>query len=810
MFEPDVEECAIAFDRFDAADEIRREALLALGNGLLSWRASAPEAATTLPEHDWQQEQYAGFYRAGWYDDAPREVNGESVSMAALVNLPDPFGMTIGIDGNWFNPACADCCTYRQRLNMRDGMLERRLEIRLGRHAVEINETRFLSMADPRVAVLRWEITPAPEIRVLQVKSVLDATVTNSLVRRNRTYEGARLKNVIVEHDECGRAALSAGLHDPARRLAMAIEIRSLDSELQWHGVWDAGHLAQQSICAVPRRGSVVLEKRVLVAVDNEIPAEPRDARARATEQLSDEPFFLLNHDHRKAWWALWARMPLRSSDRTLQQILHFHAYHLLQTVSPHSGEHDLGFPSRGWQEGYYGQIFWDQILAFPFLCTHFPQIARALLLYRYRRLDVARERASRIGLRGAMFPWRSARSGEEETPPYQCNPLSGRWMVDDTRLQRHVSAAIAYDVWQLYLCTGDKQLLAGFGGVLVLEIARFWGSIAQFDEDRGRYVIRGVIGPDEYHNRYPDSDQPGLDNNAYTNIMAVWTLDCAERLLKLVGSEQAASLREQLQIDEAELARWRDIGTRMYLPLRDDGVLSEFEGFDDLKEPPATWLADTRPRLDWMLEAQGDSCDHYQLTKQADVLMLLHLLQVEELQALLLRLGYDSAASALEQTVQYHLAHITHESSLSRAICAGALASFDAGASWHYFRETLHVDLEAGGDRGTREGVHLGAMSGSLDTLQRHYLGIRPVAEGLGVFPAIPPQLPNLELGLTYRGARIGVWLEGKTLGIESESANNQPVNIIHGRGSHILGPGQTLTLDAEELTRMAGQRSG
>ncbi len=800
MFEPDSEECAIVFDHFDPPDEIRREALLTLGNGLLSWRASAPEAAATRPRHDRQQAQYAGFYRAGWYDDAPREVNGQTVNMAALVNLPDPFGMTIGLDDCWFDPACTEHGTYHQRLNMRDGILERRMALLLDDQPVDVVETRFVSMAQPQLCVLRWEVTPPATVQALGVRSTLDTSVTNALISRNRAYEGRRLKNVVVEHDEHGRATLSAGLHDPRRQLAMASEVHSIDSALHWKGTWDAGHLVLESSCPVPARGSIVIEKRVVVAMDDELPDEPRAARKRALTLLPDEPYFLLLHEHRKAWWSLWAGMPLRSSDRELQRILHFHAFHLMQTVSPRSCGQDLGLPSRGWQEGYYGQVFWDQILAFPFLSTRFPDIARELLLYRYRRLDVARERASRIGLRGAMFPWRSARSGEEETPPLQCNPLSGRWMLDDTRLQRHVSAAIAYDTWQLYLATGDTDLLAGFGGIMILEIARFWGSIARFDEDRGRYVIRGVIGPDEYHNRYPGAEHAGLDNNAYTNVMAVWTLTCAERLLQILPSEQAGRLCTDLDIDARELDRWRDICCRMYLPFRADGVLSEFEGFDDLKEPPSRWLTDTGPRLDWMLEARGDNCERYQLTKQADVLMLLHLLPEEELQSLLARLGY--APTELRHTVDYHMAHITHESSLSRAICAGALASFEAQASWRYFRETLHVDLHARSDRGVREGVHLGAMSGSLDTLQRHYLGIRPTPEGLRVFPAIPPSLPDLSLGLVFRGARIGVWLEAGKLGIESESSNNRPVDIIHAGATETLGPGETLVLDTGALS--------
>ncbi len=786
----------IAFKHFDPADERRREALLALGNGRLCWRASAPEAAAA-PQAE-RDAHYAGLYRAGWYDEAPHQVNGRTVGMAALVRLPDPFGLSISVDGGqqWFYPHPATLLDYRQCLDLEDGRLLRELRLVLGGHSLRLCEERFLSMSNPHLAVLRWTLDVPSEIAALRVRSVLDGEVENRLVLRNRAYEGRRLRQVAIEQDNQGGATLSASLHDPKRYMAMAVDTR-IDGQ---HGDWTSrlvgARLLQETDCWPDSHGRLIVEKRVIVQHERELPADPAAARRQVAQLLPDTPFASLIDQHRRTWRRLWAYLPLRLSAPDFERPLRLHAFHLLQTLAPNSRGQDLGFPPRGWQEGYYGQVFWDEIFAFGLLATHLPALARELLGYRYRRLDVARERARRAGLRGAMFPWRSARSGEEETPPFQCNPLSGRWMPDHTHLQRHIGATVAFDAWQLYLATGDEALLAGQVGELIVEVARFWASVANYDEARGRHVIRGVIGPDEYHNVYPQAERPGLDNNAYTNLMALWTLQQALEVFEELPPARAAALCARLGVAPAEMQHWERISRTLYLPILEDGVLSQFEGFERLQAVPADWLHDEQPRLDWWLEARGDSCDRYQISKQADVLMLLYLFPPTHLHSLLERLGYRLDEQALRRTLDYHLARISHESSLSRVVCAGALAQFDPAASWEYFQQSLQVDLEAPSRSGTLEGVHLGAMAGSLDVLQRHYLGLWLARDGLHVLPKAPAALGDVDWQLRYRGARLQVCLAGETLRIAADVANISHCLIRHSGGRAWLRPGETLEL--------------
>ncbi len=785
----------VGFDAFDPKDEHRREALLALGNGVLSWRSAAPEAAAA--DDAAQDVHYAGFYRAGWYDDARRDINGESVNLAALVNLPDPFGLSVSLDGQrWFGSAEVQQLNYRQTLRMNRGRLEREIIFVLDGHRFHLKEVRLLSLAEPHLAVLRWDLLCPPGIDRLIVRAALDGGVDNALIGKNRAYEGKRLLDLCMESADDGRAALSARVSTPGRRLAMAVWTRHDAAPTPWKSMRQGDRLLQQTECALNDSRRLVIEKRIIVQVDSELPHAPSEARRQVLERLPAHSFARLHLQHAKAWRQLWMRAPLTLSDPELERPLRLHAFHLLQTISPPSLGQDLGFPPRGWQEGYFGQVFWDEIFAYPFLSTHFPDLARLLLDYRYRGLDIARERAQEAGLRGAMFPWRSAGNGREQTPPFQCNPLSGHWMPDHTHLQHHIGAAIAHDAWQLYLATSDDELLAGKAGELILEIARFWASLAQWSSAQSRFMIHGVIGPDEYHNFAPDEDVPGLSNNAYTNLMAVWALKLGLQVVDTLPASRAEDLCKRLAVTPEERDGWEHMAQTMYLPIRPDGVLDQFEGAERLEPGPDAWRHDDRPRLDWMLEAQGDRPDRYRLTKQPDVLMLFYLFPQPTLQALVESLGYRFHQHAQRRTAEFHLSNNTHESSLSIIVCAGAMARIDPQASWTYFQQSMGIDLEAPSNGGTLEGVHLGAMAGSLDVLQRHYLGIRPDIDGLHVFPAPPAALGNVEIAVRYRGARLRVVLDESTLFIHADATNLHDTPISHAGGLAQLPAGACLTL--------------
>src|SRR5262249_30736126 len=269
---------------------------------------------------------------------------------------------------------------------------------------------------------------------------------------------------------------------------------------------------------------------------------------------------------HQSAWDDLWDICDIRvPHDKRVQFLLRLHASHVLQTCSPHTADLDAGAPARGLNgEAYRGHIFWDELFVYPFLNVRLPTITRGLLMYRYRRLDEARALARDAGYRGAMYPWQSGSDGEEETQVVHLNPRSGVWEPDLSRTQRHVGAAIFYNIWHYIQATGDTDFLLGPGAEMMLEIARFWSSIAHFNPERGRYEIHGIMGPDEFHEKYPGSDTPGLRNNAYTNVLVAWLSDVACRLLDMLPERRRRQLRAQIGLTDPEIASWNEMSRKM------------------------------------------------------------------------------------------------------------------------------------------------------------------------------------------------------------------------------------------------------
>ncbi len=257
----------------------------------------------------------------------------------------------------------------------------------------------------------------------------------------------------------------------------------------------------------------------------------------------------------------------------------------------------------------------------------------------------------------------------------------------------------------------------------MILEIARFFASLATYDRDRDRYVIRGVVGPDEFHTHYPDSPEPGIDNNAYTNMMTTWLLLHAIEVLDLLPPHRRTELTEKLRLTSTEVERWEHISRRMFVPFHAGGIISQFEGYEDLKD--FAW-EDYRARygdisrLDRILEAEGDTPNRYKVSKQADVLMLFYLLSAEPLTELFDHLGYEWDPGRIPETIDYYLARTSNGSTLSALVHASVMARAHRDRAVEWFVEALRSDVADVQGGTTAEGIHLAAMTGTVDVLQR------------------------------------------------------------------------------------------
>jgi alpha,alpha-trehalase len=467
----------------------------------------------------------------------------------------------------------------------------------------------------------------------------------------------------------------------------------------------------------------------------------------------------------------------------------------------------DVGVPARGLHgEAYRGHIFWDELFILPFLSLRFPELAKALLLYRYRRLDQARLAAADAGFAGAMFPWQSASSGREETQTMHLNPVSGRWLPDASHLQRHVNAAIVHNTWRYYQASCDVEFLRIFGAELILEIARFWASASTYDHALDRYEINGVMGPDEYHDGYPDRNERGLDNNAYTNVMAVWCLSRAFDTLEALPEDTAQELKARLDITDDELDRWTDITCKMRVCFH-DGVISQFEGYELLAELDWDAYRDREgdiSRLDRILESEGDSPNRYQLAKQADVVMLFYLLSPDELTELLSGLDYECDRDMMQRTIDYYEARTAHGSTLSRVVHSWIHARHDREQSWHLFTAALYSDVDDVQTSTTKEGIHLGAMAGTIDLIQRCYTGIETRSDVLAFDPAIPDELGSLAFDVHYRGHLVHLEFTTTSARIRVDLDKGEPITIAIRDDIRVVNPGDTIEVELD------GRRDG
>jgi len=317
------------------------------------------------------------------------------------------------------------------------------------------------------------------------------------------------------------------------------------------------------------------------------------------------------------------------------------------------------------------------------------------------------------------------------------------------------VNIAIAYNLVRYYTATTDHEFMVTYGAEMLLEIVRFWASATSFNMDTGRYEIHGVMGPDEYHEKYPDSDMPGLKNNAYTNLMVVWLLEQTLKLLESMESSQQRILRERLSLNDAELQRWRDITQKMTVPFLPNGLIAQFEGYENLKEFDWNGYRERYgniERLDRILKAEGDSPDHYKLSKQADVLMLFYLLPPRDLRRLVEQLGYELPGDVTESHVAYYRERTSHGSTLSKVVHAAVVDRFDRDFAWQLFCGVLRSDVDDVQGGTTPEGIHLGAMAGSVDIALRQYAGINMSEEMIGFNPRLPSALQRMRLRIRHR----------------------------------------------------------
>jgi len=791
----------LAYDSFEPGQERLREVLTSTGNGYFCTRGAAEWA-------DVDEVHYPGTYTHGCYNRETTILGGRPVLNEDLVNLPNWLVLKLQIEGG--EPVRLDnveVLDYRHELDIRSATVRRSLRFRDGGgRETTLSSRRFVSMADMHLGALEWTIRAENWSGQVTLITALDGRVTNQGVERYRDLEGRHLTPVGSRSPRGDTISLISQTRQSHIYVAEAARTRVYgergDLEIGTDRYEMEDYIHQALTVRLEQNAPVHVEKMVALYTSRDRGInEPRVNAEQAVARFESYTEAYARHLH--AWEDLWAVCDVSvPRDDRVQLLLRFHVSHILQTCSPHTVGLDAGVPARGLNgEAYRGHVFWDELYIYPFLNFRLPSITRELLMYRYRRIGMARALARDAGYRGAMYPWQSGSDGKEETQRVHLNPRSGRWQPDMSHNQRHVNAAIFYSIWHYYQATGDSEFMLEYGAEMMLEIARFWSSIARFNPARGRYEIHGVMGPDEFHERYPDADEAGFRNNAYTNVMVAWLSDVAVCVFEMLPERRRESLRAKIGLTDDEVEPWRDMSRRMYVPFHDDGIISQFEGYEELKE--LDWDVYREKygniqRLDRILSAEGDDADRYKLAKQADTVLLFFLFRDEELRQIFERLGYPYTSDMARRNLEYYDRRTSHGSTLSFVAHAGVLATIDTHASWERYMVALESDIGDVQGGTTAEGIHLGVMAGTLDLVQRSYLG-EEIRDGVLTFrPARIDHLDGLSMPLRFRGSMVEVTLTGDGLQVTLQPGSlNTPVKVGVGGEVRELEAGQSHTFE-------------
>jgi trehalose/maltose hydrolase-like predicted phosphorylase len=709
----------VVVDGFHSLTERGVEAVLAVANGHFGVRAALEEGG---------QSSNPVVIVAGVY------VPTTSPARQTLLTLPDPAIMHLTIDGQPLRKSFVRTTEHLRELDLRRGV-----------------STRAWTFVDHEGRSWRWESLRAasatrPDRYLYRLRLALEqgdapVEVTLTLPR------GA----ILMGEDRSSQIELvTARDTQTPDVLAVSLPVRA-----------GPKNVGGGSISAVVEPG-----KPLLMSSASRI----RDVDGGGEEEACDFADLFAEHEH--AWKERWRVADVGvAGNPELQQAARFGAYHLLSAAAVNDGFSSVG-PRDLSGTSYHGHVFWDtEIFVLPFLALTWPEAARSCLIYRHRTLDAARRRARSCGYEGAFYAWESTDTGEERTPNHVVLASGAVVRILNGEQENHIAADIPYAVVQYWRATGDDAFMIEYGAEILIECARFWCSRVS-PAAQPCYSIRKVIGPDEYHD--------GVDNNAYTNAMARWTLGEAESYvgeLRRSDPEGAEALLRRLGVRAEELREWRQVADSICRSsFLEDEVVEQFDGFSGLQEVDVVAFRQARAPLD--IAVGHEAVQRMRVVKQADVLMALRLLP-----------DLWTEASA-RRNMAYYEPLTTHTSSLSPPIHALLAAWLRDGLLCQtYLEQTVDIDLGSS-FLGAASGIHIGALGGLWQALVFGLGGLKFSQQRLEFDPFLPPSVRGLSFTVLWRRRRVHVRVSHE--GTLEVKVGGPPCEVRVNRERRLVKPGR------------------
>jgi kojibiose phosphorylase len=701
----------ITEETFNPEKQHHKETIFTLGNGYLSTRGAF-------------EEGYPGDRRAtfvhGVFDNVP-------VVFTELANAPDWLPINVYINGKRFALDAGTIESYERSLDLRAGLLSRTVRWRSPAGDVAtLRFERFASLADEHLLCIRCQVTPEFDGTV-EVRAALNGNMDN---------EGFAHWDWIRQGESDGIYYLQNRTRTSQIDLALAMRLVSTSGADRFDA-WDSQNVPTLRTSFPARRGETITADKFVGIATSRDTSDPVDMAVEHARRAQSWESAL--EAHRQAWAREWERCDIEiEGDEEAQIAIRFNLFQLLIAAPRHDNRVNIGAKTLS-GFGYRGHSFWDtEIFMLPLFIYTAPEIARNLLDYRYQRLPAARQKAQANGFEGAQFAWESADTGEEVTPtwvPHYADrtKLIRIWTGD---IEIHISADIAFSAYRYWQVTGDEEWFIEKGAELVLDTARFWAARAEWNEGTKCFEYNDVIGPDEYHDH--------VDNNFYTNYMAKWNLRTALEVLEWLKTNapaKAQELTERLGLSRELLARWEEVLTRIFLPVRADGLSEQFEGYFQRRDVDLQSLEPREISAQLLFGIEG--CNETQVIKQPDVLMLQYLLR------------QDFTDEQVRTNYDYYTARTDHTYGSSLGPSIQAIMACDVGKPEHayeHFIRAVRADLRD--VRGNaKDGIHGASAGGTWQAVVFGFGGLRLTPEGWSVEPRLPKHWKRLAFRFTYRG---------------------------------------------------------
>lgn len=745
-------EWLIIEDGFHPDSNRESESIFSIGNGYMGQRANFEEKYSG----DTHQGSYvAGVYypdktRVGWWK------NGYPEYFAKVLNAPNWIGIDISVDGTQIDLATASIRSFSRILNMKEGFLERNIRIRTGKGAyLNISSRRFLSMAEPDLGIIRYSVVAENFTGSLEYTVYIDADVRNEDSNYGEKFweavnhEASEGKGIITAK------TLKSGFHvttGMAWQLFSNKRLVSITPEITDTNEYIANRFAVNFKAG----DELVLYKYVSVQSSLNHPVEELTTIVKKRlKHLISTGYSKLFGAHKEEWEKMWSASDIViDGDIAAQQAIRFNIFHLNQTYTGKDERLNIG-PKGFTGEKYGGSTYWDtEAFALPFfLKTATIRVARNLLIYRFRHLQKSIENASRLGFKNgaALYPMVTM-NGEE------CH---NEWEI--TFEEIHRNGAIAFAIFNYLRHTGDPGYMTDYGLEVLIGLSRFWSQRTTFSENLGKYVILGVTGPNEYENN--------VNNNWYTNTLAVWTLSYTLRNMQTIRKENPGKLKRIFDKTKfsysGETKRWKEIIKNMHFPFDNDRkIFLQQDGFLDKELVPADAIpADERPiNQHWSWDRILRSC----FIKQADVLHGLYVFGDQ----------YDS--ETIKRNFDFYEPMTVHESSLSACIHSIIASKIgNVGRAYELYLRTARLDLDDY-NREVADGLHITSMAGTWLAIVEGFGGMRVSDGKIKLNPLIPDRWRKYAFNARFRDNLFRVEVSHREVEINNLSENSLEVLIF------------------------------